>query len=546
MTLAIGPIPGTDEKSHVKQNIAIQQLFKSVGYTTGQALTFEQFGTVGDGTSDDTIPISNAIAAAQATGGTLYGTRGKTYKWISQITISSSVRIDFGGATLKFVNSTASSAGIVVTGSVLSTTTPASSAAAGARTVSVTSATNMVVGGYLAFDIWRSSPNLANYKHMAKIVDVSGTTITIDSPLPYAWATGSFGGNSASVAVITALKNTHISNAIIDLASATNTGGYGFVAEYCADSSFTGLILRNHPATDANSFYTLSCAHCRYSIATDTCGAGTQAVDASFNGLTDCTIERLDSSNSGVFGPQIVKCSYCDLNNLNSEGAHGRSLKFASNLFLNVNNIVANNCSAAGATGLAITDATSDCSFNNIVANGHTFGGTGEGIWLSDQSNCNNRFSNWEASYSTTYNVAVNTSDTGNVFVNGRTNDITLISNTGNAKFIGLNGKDYTPLTSLTLVNGQNDNVALPGTDWVGIVGPTLAFSITGFTTPTMDGAKLKVFNFSAQTLTLKHATGSTAGNQINTISGGNLTPILFFELIYSSGLAVWIVCDTR
>ncbi len=81
----------------------------TLGALTGS--TPENYGAIGDGTTDD----STALAAWIAAGGILRGTPGKTYLFAGTLTISTSgTNIDFGGAQLKCKASSTSK--VLVTG----------------------------------------------------------------------------------------------------------------------------------------------------------------------------------------------------------------------------------------------------------------------------------------------------------------------------------------------------------------------------------------------------------------------------------------------
>ena len=101
-----------------------------------------------------------------------------------------------------------------------------------------------------------------------------------------------------------------------------------------------------------------------------------------------------------------------------------------------------------------------------------------------------------------------------------------------------------------SLVNGANDNVALPGTVYVTFGGPTGAYSVTGFANA-IDGRVL-IANFNvAQTLTLKHDNaGSTAGQRL-TIPGGadktfaagsSVKCIFVYDQSVGGGVGYWVL----
>lgn len=97
-------------------------------------------------------------------------------------------------------------------------------------------------------------------------------------------------------------------------------------------------------------------------------------------------------------------------------------------------------------------------------------------------------------------------------------------------------------VSSITAVNGTNNNVAVPITGAIfGLSGPSSSFSITGFTNG-FDGRRLTVINNTGQVLTLIPLSGSSsAANQITADSGSNVT-------INNAGsfVLVYTVLDSR
>jgi hypothetical protein len=95
---------------------------------------------------------------------------------------------------------------------------------------------------------------------------------------------------------------------------------------------------------------------------------------------------------------------------------------------------------------------------------------------------------------------------------------------------------------ALTLANGVNSDVVLSDYSLFRITGPTLGFSITGFTGG-QNGRVLTLINATSQILSFTNASTSLAANQINT--GGsalNLAANGVATLIYNSTLAQWVV----
>jgi hypothetical protein len=102
---------------------------------------------------------------------------------------------------------------------------------------------------------------------------------------------------------------------------------------------------------------------------------------------------------------------------------------------------------------------------------------------------------------------------------------------------------------SITLVNGGNNNVTLPsnaGTLYVA--GPTGAYNISGIAGGS-SGRKITIVNYTTQTLTLNHNSGSSsAGNRI--LIGGSadiaITGFGAVELVYVAGASAWFVVGVK
>lgn len=96
--------------------------------------------------------------------------------------------------------------------------------------------------------------------------------------------------------------------------------------------------------------------------------------------------------------------------------------------------------------------------------------------------------------------------------------------------------------------SGANHDVNAGTTAMLRITGPKAPFSISGFSGGT-DGRVLQIYNASGQQMTLVHAAGSSAGNQINTLSGQNLVlraGSSFATLIYDATAAEWVVASVN
>jgi hypothetical protein len=88
---------------------------------------------------------------------------------------------------------------------------------------------------------------------------------------------------------------------------------------------------------------------------------------------------------------------------------------------------------------------------------------------------------------------------------------------------VDINGSLATRRSNITLSAGQNNNVNIGASSYVNIVGPTSAFSISGFATGS-DGQMLRVINTTGQDMSiLNENTSSTASNRVKTHTNGTV-----------------------
>lgn len=141
------------------------------------------YGAKGDGVTDDTVDIQNAVNAVAGSGISLFMSAG-TYKVTSPITVPSNTTI-IGtpnttiSATLP-VGSFLDSVFLAVQGSTLASTTLSSNATVGSPVLHVTSATGISIGSIIEVDNATVSGNRAAYY---LVTGVSGTAITVERPV---------------------------------------------------------------------------------------------------------------------------------------------------------------------------------------------------------------------------------------------------------------------------------------------------------------------------------------------------------------------------
>lgn len=105
-----------------------------------------------------------------------------------------------------------------------------------------------------------------------------------------------------------------------------------------------------------------------------------------------------------------------------------------------------------------------------------------------------------------------------------------------------------TTLGALTLANGLNSNITTPASSFLHATGPSAAFSVGGFVSPT-NGQRLTLYNGTFQTMTVVNEdASSTATNRIKTLTGANYTlpagAQSVIELVYDSTDQRWILTN--
>jgi hypothetical protein len=165
-----------------------------------ESYSVKDFGAVGDGVTDDSVAVQTAINN-MTSGGTLVFPFG-TYKINTSILVPySNITIIGNGSTID-ATTLAYNGAVRGSGAVFRFTTPnattnttlASTAAAGATTLTLTSATGAAIGKLIrsiSNEVqYRNDTEIAYYNDQNKIVNVVGSTVTLESPLQYPLTVG--------------------------------------------------------------------------------------------------------------------------------------------------------------------------------------------------------------------------------------------------------------------------------------------------------------------------------------------------------------------
>ena len=100
---------------------------------------------------------------------------------------------------------------------------------------------------------------------------------------------------------------------------------------------------------------------------------------------------------------------------------------------------------------------------------------------------------------------------------------------------------------SIALPNGQSDNVNAGVATLLRVTGPSSSYSISGFSGG-WDGRMLTLISSTVQQLTILNLTGSSAGNQIQTVTGSNVVLSSgngnMVQFMYSSAVGAWLLLN--
>lgn len=155
--------------------------------------------------------------------------------------------------------------------------------------------------------------------------------------------------------------------------------------------------------------------------------------------------------------------------------------------------------------------------------------------------------STYTAGLGSTDNVLVRTDGTDTKKVQGSTVVLSDGGSLSSVLNLAMTGGLILTEGELTLANGANTDVARPSATFVAVTGPTGAFSINGFATPT-SGRVLVIYNATSQNMTITNDATSTAANRIYTLTGSDvaLTGTSLAVLIYSAASSRWILVCTQ
>lgn len=364
-----------------------------------------------NGTTDDTAAWQAAVdAVALAGGGVLTAPAGKSSLITGAINITSSnISFYFPAFSFKLSGSASFSAlSFAGTGSA-AVPVLGSDAAAYATQISVSTLGGLVAGSWLLMQ--KTSPGSATYYFIARVRSVSGGgpwTISLELPLPIAFAAADAGLNLKRLGV---LENVGVDgNLTIDGSGSSGTTVHGVQAHFVVNSSFAGI--KGLSLSNGAALYGIIGGYNDFcNIQTDNCG------NASFGaiqylGQTASQFSQNRCYDGTGFGVQLTGTVYCTGDGLVGTGCQvGRGVKLQASLFSAFSNVQGN---FNAANGIAVSLGSCHNVITGAVAAGNA---VSEGLWFSDQSNCNNQIIGFTGYGNASRDIYIGTTDLGNSIV---------------------------------------------------------------------------------------------------------------------------------
>jgi hypothetical protein len=278
-------------------------------------VTPEQYGAVGDGTTNDSAAWISAIAA----GLPIECPQGKTYKVTSALTMTASkVDINLNGSTIK---PTGAIVGFNSSTSAAATTTVSSGANIGSTSIVVASATGLAVGQWVVLSSNDALHAASSYPPCwTKIVAIAGTTITLDNALAMTYP----GAYTTTLVAYAALKESFsLRNGVIDGTDSTYTAGSGgamYVSGF-KSVNIQDVVVKNFTQISANNtpIQIFQCPKVKAQFRIEDCASAGNFVDIQLCGVAQVYDSVVDASG---FGINFVRC---DIAQITSSVLRGRA-----------------------------------------------------------------------------------------------------------------------------------------------------------------------------------------------------------------------------
>ena len=353
------------------------------------------FGATGNGVTNDTAAINNAIAALTG-GDTLFFPCG-TYLVTSQLTINvSNIAVD--GSNCAVIKNTGSGtvAVIGVGGNVSPNYGPAAALSATANELDTTFTTvsglGVVPGDYIRLQEGGKDPGgdtacdpSSCRGELLKVASVSGNTITVTTALHDTYNPSL---NAATAQkLLGPLTGVTVKNITFD-GNGTNT--YGFSLSGVSESTVSGVTSKNvqGAAILGEGGFNVSWSNITVTGAgSELCGSAVwlqNMANSSVNGMSVSSLipgaPFTGCLGDGAFGFELIGSANNTITNLtvDASGASGRPFKTAAARWNTWNSVTVKNGSA-NMNGMAIEYYSSHNAFNSCIVTNNGAGGTGTG-----------------------------------------------------------------------------------------------------------------------------------------------------------------------
>lgn len=413
----------------------------------GDSIFAEDFGCLGDGATDDTACMTNALAAVAGNSKTLYAC--KQYKITGQLSVTSgNFTLDGCGTGIFYPSASSGSsltAMLTIAGATNSVNTSVTADVNGnfagralntTNQITVGSAVGIAAGGWLQLQFLGGGTRF--FQQIVQVKSISGTTVTTAEPvlIPMDHT------NASSVQGINPITDINIRGITID--GTFLTGGAaewwaGILIERYALSNFKDITVQNFPtgsgtgndaaAWEAFQGYGNTYANLRG------INAGRHNGDFWWNFETNLIVSNVQGDNyllSGTdsHGLDLENSTNSALSNLRLSGYTGRCMRMIGDAWSQLANVSVSNC---GENGLFITWNTYQVQIANIFANLDTgtsalaIGGDDESyIWINGYSGNGNGSAAgavWDIGlFSSTHHVFINGYQAGTPFPGGGEN----------------------------------------------------------------------------------------------------------------------------